>query len=151
MRLRAYQPEDLDAVMRLFRDTVHAVNRRDYTPEQLEAWAPEQMDRDRWRERLAGQQVCVAELAGEMVGFCAWTHAGYLDLLFVHGAHQRQGIAGKLCDHAIRELSANRVTQVVTHASITAQPFFARHGFEIVRHQVVTIRGVALSNVVMEQ
>lgn len=32
MELRPYQPQDLDAILELFYETVHAVNRRDYSP-----------------------------------------------------------------------------------------------------------------------
>lgn len=39
MLLRAYQPSDLEELAALFYDTVHRVNARDYTPQQLDAWA----------------------------------------------------------------------------------------------------------------
>lgn len=39
MELREYRPEDCEAITRLFYDTVHTVNQRDYTPAQLDAWA----------------------------------------------------------------------------------------------------------------
>lgn len=32
MELREYRPEDCEAITRLFYDTVHTVNRRDYAP-----------------------------------------------------------------------------------------------------------------------
>ena len=40
MIIREYRKEDLGEVMQLFYDTVHTVNRRDYTEEQVNAWAP---------------------------------------------------------------------------------------------------------------
>ena len=52
LTIRAFQPGDALEVMRLFRNTVHNVNSRDYTPEQIEAWAPALMDEPRWHERL---------------------------------------------------------------------------------------------------
>lgn len=36
MKLRPYTPEDLPRVLALFRNTVHTVCAKDYTPEQLE-------------------------------------------------------------------------------------------------------------------
>ena len=44
MKLRLYRSEDCSALARLFYDTVHTVNTRDYTPEQLDAWADGQVD-----------------------------------------------------------------------------------------------------------
>ena len=38
IHIRNYAPEDCLILARLFYDTVHTVNARDYTPEQLEAW-----------------------------------------------------------------------------------------------------------------
>ena len=52
MEIRAYQPADLEEVYRLFYDTVHSVNRADYAPAQLDAWAPVEMDRSRWADSL---------------------------------------------------------------------------------------------------
>ena len=40
IHIRNYASEDCLILARLFYDTVHTVNARDYTPEQLEAWAP---------------------------------------------------------------------------------------------------------------
>ena len=37
MRLRVYRPEDCAAMAALFYDTVHTINRRDYSPAQLDA------------------------------------------------------------------------------------------------------------------
>ena len=39
MRIRKYAARDCASVARLFYETVHAVNARDYTAEQLFAWA----------------------------------------------------------------------------------------------------------------
>ena len=40
MIIRLFQEKDLDQVLNLFYDTVHQVNVRDYTTEQLDVWAP---------------------------------------------------------------------------------------------------------------
>lgn len=69
MELRAYQPADLEEIYRLFYDTVHSVNRKDYGLEQLDAWAPRQMDRPRWEQSLADHETWVAWEDGKIVGF----------------------------------------------------------------------------------
>ena len=40
MMLRPYRKEDCEQTARLFYETVHAVNAKDYAPRQLAAWAP---------------------------------------------------------------------------------------------------------------
>lgn len=148
---RPASPVEWPDLVDLFRETVRTVNRRDYTPAQLAAWAPAEPDLARWQAKLAAERVLVAERAGFVAGFCAWTPDGYLDLLFVHHAHQRCGVATALWASAEAELRAQGVTRAHTQASVTAQPFFLRRGFELVRHQVVTVRGVELPNAVMEK
>lgn len=39
MLIRRYQPEDLVRIARLFYETVHTVNRKDYSAEQVRVWA----------------------------------------------------------------------------------------------------------------
>ena len=39
MEIWEYRPEDCAELTRLFYDTVHTVNSKDYIPDQLDAWA----------------------------------------------------------------------------------------------------------------
>ena len=96
MELRAYQPADLEEIYQLFYDTVHSVNRKDYGLEQLDAWAPRQMDRPRWEQSLADHETWVAWEDGKIVGFGDLGEGGYLDRLYVHKDFVRKGIASAL-------------------------------------------------------
>lgn len=149
--LRPSRPEDLEQIAALFHASVHQVAGAEYNARQLAAWAPPGIDRDRWRDRLAGVEVVVAESPAGLAGFCAWTVQGYLDLLFVHPACLRRGVATALYGAAEQFLRTHRVPRVHTQASVTAQPFFLRQGFRLVRHQTVNVRGVDLPNAVMEK
>jgi putative acetyltransferase len=40
MRIRPVKPADAPEIARLYYETVHRVNARDYAPEQIAAWAP---------------------------------------------------------------------------------------------------------------
>ncbi len=44
MVIREYQPTDCKEIIRLFYDTVHSVNAKDYTEEQLNAWTTGKAD-----------------------------------------------------------------------------------------------------------
>lgn len=44
MQLREYRTADLDKLAELFYQTVHSVNARDYTEEQLNVWATGRVD-----------------------------------------------------------------------------------------------------------
>ena len=147
MQLREYRTADLDKLAELFYQTVHSVNARDYTEEQLNVWATGRVDLQKWDDSLREHKKMVAIQDGEIVGFGDMDSNGYLDRLYVHKDHQRQGIASVICD----ELEHTIKGSVVTHASITAKPFFLNRGYHIVRKQQVIRDGVALTNYVMEK
>lgn len=41
MYIRNYQKNDLKNIIFLFKETVHSINSKDYTQEQVKIWAPE--------------------------------------------------------------------------------------------------------------
>lgn len=80
MLLREYGEEDLEKILRLFYRTVHVVAAADYSEEQLDAWAPAEADREKWRASLAEHFCLVAEENGKIVAF-GDADGGYLDRL----------------------------------------------------------------------
>lgn len=42
--IREYEEKDLSSIIKLFYDTVHFINIKDYTQEQVNVWAPENID-----------------------------------------------------------------------------------------------------------
>ena len=147
--LHPYRPEDCPALAHLFYETVHTVCAADYTPAQLEAWAPGSgPDLAAWDASFQAHTTLVAEIGGRLAGFGDLDPAaGCLDRLYVHKDLQGRGVATALCN-ALEEASAG---PVVTHASVTARPFFARRGYRVLRAQQVERRGVTLANYVMEK
>lgn len=85
-------------------------------------------------------------MGGQVVGFADITKDGYLNRMFVHKNHQGQGIASALLRVLEYEMTQLGVTEIHTDASITAKPFFERHGFVTVQPQTVTVRGVSMVN-----
>ena len=146
--LRPYRPADCPELAQLFYDTVHAVNARDYSPRQLDAWATGQVDLDAWNRSLLSHSTLVAEADGRLLGFGDMTAEGYLDRLYVHKDHQSQGIATALCRALEVQVAAPCFT---THASLTARPFFEGRGYRVVNEQQVERRGVWLINFVMRK
>ena len=69
MILREYTPDDCKAIAELFYNTVHTVNSKDYTPAQLDAWAPAAPDVSAWEDSLAANYTVVAENEGVIAGF----------------------------------------------------------------------------------
>lgn len=154
MRLRPYRSGDCPVLGELFRQTVLGVNCRDYTPEQLAAWTGG-ADLAAWDRSFLLHTTLVAEAEdGTVVGFGDLDPNGgmegsaYLDRLYVHRDHQGEGIATALCDALEGSVPGRRV---LTHASVTARPFFLRRGYRVLGEQQVMRMGVALANFVMER
>ena len=148
MELRLYREEDAAVLAQLFYDTVHTINALDYTPQQLDAWAPVHRDMAAWHHSLASHVTLVALIDETIVGFGDMDAQGYLDRLYVHKAFQRRGIATAIVDELERAVSVPTYT---VQASVTAMPFFARRGYQVVRVQQVSRNGVTLKNFWMEK
>lgn len=147
MTLREYRPSDCKEITELFYHTVHTVNAKDYTREQLHVWATGQVDLDKWNQSLQEHYTIVAVEKDVLVGFGDIDSTGYLDRLFVHADHQRKGIAAAICDRLEQAVPGT----ITTHASITAKPFFEKRGYKVVKEQQVERQGIALTNFVMKK
>ena len=143
--IRPYQSRDLPELARLFYRTVHEINARDYSPDQLNVWASGQIDTERWDRSLRGHLSLIALVGDTIAGFGDIDLSGYLDRLYVHADYQSQGIGTALCDRLEAAVSGD----ITTHASITARGFFEKRGYRVLRAQQVNLSGVLLTNFVM--
>ncbi len=148
MTLRKYMSSDCEAMAELFFQTVHRVNAKDYTKEQLDVWASGKVDLKAWDKSFTEHYTVVALENDIIVGFGDIDRTGYLDRLYVHRDYQRKGIAAAICDELERAIDTDAVT---TQASVTAKPFFEHRGYSVVREQKSVRDGIALTNFLMER
>lgn len=145
MIIRKYQASDCKELADLFYNTVHIVNAKDYTKEQLNVWATKQVDLEKWNKSLQEHFSVVALDNETIIGFGDIDKKGYLDRLFVHANYQKKGIATGLCNQLEQAVQGD----ITTHASITAKPFFEKRGYKLVKEQQVERQGIFLTNYVM--
>lgn len=145
MIIRTYRSTDCKELTELFYHTVHRVNAKDYTKEQLDAWATGQVDLKKWDQSLQEHYSIVAVDDNVITGFGDIDKTGYLDRLYVHSDYQGKGVATALCNQLESAVQQN----IVAHVSITARPFFEKRGYQVVREQQVERRGIFLTNFVM--
>ena len=147
MVIREYQPLDCEVLAELFYNTVHTVNVKDYTKEQLDVWATGIVDLEKWNQSFEEHYSLVAIANEVIIGFGDINKAGYLDRLFVHSEYQRKGIATAICNQLEQAVQGS----IVTHASITARPFFEKRGYRVIKEQQVERQGIFLTNFIMEK
>lgn len=145
MIIRKYQASDCKELADLFYNTVHIVNAKDYTKEQLNVWATKQVDLEKWNKSLQEHFSVVALDNETIIGFGDIDKKGYLDRLFVHANYQKKGIATALCNQLEQAVQGD----ITTHAPITAKPFFEKRGYKLVKEQQVERQGIFLTNYVM--
>lgn len=148
MEIRKYVKDDLEKIINIFRDTVHKVNIKDYTKEQVVAWAHDSIDKRMWHKTLSEHYTFVAVNGDVILGFGDIADSGYLDRLYVHHDYLRQGVATLLCTKLESMIDADLT--IMTHASITAKPFFEKRGYKVVKEQIVERDGIFLKNYIME-
>lgn len=147
MILRKYNSSDCEQLAKLFYETVHTINAKDYTEEQLNVWATGQVDLEKWNASLEKNHTVIAVEDNKIVGFGDMDKTGYLDRLYIHKDYQRMGIASSICD----ELEKHFSSSFTTHASITAKPFFEKRGYTVVKEQQVERDGILLTNFIMQK
>jgi putative acetyltransferase len=151
MTIRPATEADLATITRLFAETIRAVNARDYNEEQVRVWAAAAENGEKWRQRIMTQHFLVAEKGQRIIGFASLTHQGYLDLMYVDKDWQAQGIGRRLL-RAIEETAGSLgIQRIESDVSITARPFFEKHGYRVENEQQVSIREVVFINYKMSK
>jgi N-acetylglutamate synthase-like GNAT family acetyltransferase len=140
MNVRRYKTGEEKEIWLLYYNTTRRINGRDYTKEQVERWAPDQMEAS-WKERVRQKNPFVAEHEGEIVGFVELEASGHIDRFYCHHQWQRRGI-GKLLYQAVeQEAFRLNINVLFLESSKTARKFFLSMGFEIVREESNLICG----------
>lgn len=151
MKIRTYEISDTEKIVKLFYDTVHEVNIRDYTTAQVDAWAPADTDIQKWMQSLSSKFTFVAEEGDTIAGFGELEINGHIDRFYCHKDFQRQGV-GKLILTQIESKAQDLgLEKLFAEASITARPFFEAQGFIVMRKQEVERREQKFINFVMEK
>ncbi len=146
MHIRKYQPGEERELWELFFHTVRNVNIQDYTPEQVQVWAPEGYAAARWGARIAGNDPFVCLDGDVIVGFADLQASGQIDQFFVHHQWQGRGVGKRL--FAAIEVAARQqdIETLTSHVSRTARAFFESRGFSVIETQEVFIGDTVFEN-----
>ncbi|MFG1172551.1 GNAT family N-acetyltransferase [Erwiniaceae bacterium CAU 1747] len=151
MKIRRFREGDEIPLLHVFFSSVHGIASRDYTPEQIAAWAPDDMDKQKWTRQIGQLQPFVVEIEGKIAGYADVQSDGYIDHFYVSGNFPRQGVGTLLMEGIHQEARRLGLSELTSNVSRTAEPFFLRHGFHIVRQGFPVCRGVTLQNALMRK
>ena len=147
--VRGLRVGDEPALREVFVSAIREVAIRDYTPLQVDAWAPREVDHAAWALRMQGLQPFVAELDDRIAGYADLQPDGCIDHFYVAAWAGGQGVGGALMRQLLARAAELGLSALHSHVSLTAQPFFARFGFVVTEHRVVDVRGVEMRNAAM--
>ena len=144
---RDFQLEDAEATLAMIRRAIQQIPDRDYDWPRRQAWAS--FSDQAWLAAVTPMTTLVAVTQDrEIAGFAAMTATGYLDYLYVDPAHQGAGIGA----HLLRAIERRQPASIwTTDASITAQPFFEHHGYQVIKENQVERQQLILINFRMQK
>lgn len=151
IKIRLFEKQDTEQVARLFHETVREINIRDYSSDQVEAWAPSNIHFRDWAEVCSNRFTYVADDEGIIAGFGELKPNGHIDCFYCHTDYQRCRVGSQIYRAIEAKAFDLGVGQLITEASITAKPFFQRMGFSIVKKQQVACRGEIFVNYIMKK
>lgn len=149
MFIRDFIPGEQAELRQIFMSSVHEIACNFYRRDQIDAWAPQAYDERKWAERISLLRPFVAVVDDRVAGYADLQDSGYIDHFFVSGQFSRRGVGSALMGHILQVAAQREVPELSAHVSLAAEPFFAKHGFSIVRRQAVTVGGVSMSNSLM--
>ncbi|MCW1914907.1 GNAT family N-acetyltransferase [Luteolibacter sp. GHJ8] len=148
--VRRYREGDHLEIGRIYHEAIHRLAAADYTPEQLAAWSNGKIDWEKWRERCERKQPFVKEIEGEVAGFMEMDPDGHIDCTYVNPVYARRGVMSEIMAAVKAEAERMGIKRLFAEVSITARPFFEKHGFVLVRDNQVLIGDQILINFIME-
>jgi putative acetyltransferase len=149
--LRPYLPADAPLLAEIFRASVEELTGDDYNPAQQRAWAATADDEQAFAKRLGRGLALVATTEGAPVGFASLIGGEKIDMLYVHPAAARRGVAALLVD-ALEKLAAGRGAKRLTaDASDTSLGFYEHRGFVPMQRNSFQCNGEWFANTTVEK
>jgi putative acetyltransferase len=149
LALRPFLPADTPILATIFAASIEQLTADDYDAGQQAAWAALADDEPALAERLSRQLTLVATVDGEPVGFASLRGKDHIDMLYVHPAVARRGVATSLVDALEKLASARGAAELTVDASDTAKAFFDRRGYTAQQRNAIAIGNEWLGNVSM--
>lgn len=151
MYIRRLLDDEYDDVVKLITQTVHTVCAGDYTKEELEAWAPQNFDINKFRTNICHCYNLAAFEKGRLVGFISVERSGYINRLYTHKDFLHRGIATALYNKTEQWAKETGICEISLDSSKTAENFYLKMGFVKSGISVMKHGNVVFRNTVMKK
>ena len=151
IKIRRYKENEITDLWNLYFNTIHNVNTVDYSKEQIDAWAPKDLDESIWQQKIISINPYVAIIESKIVGYGDVQNDGLIDHFFCHHKFQGKGVGSKLYSWLERIAIERNLSRVYSEVSKTARPFFLSKGFKVIEEQTLSLRGQNLINYKMSK
>ena len=141
---------DSDVLADIMFDAVRNGESR-YTETQRAAWVPARRNGPDWVARLENQEILIAEEDGRAIGFISLAGGGYVDFAYIRPQAQHTGLFRQLLSRIEERAVVKSEPLLWTHASLMAEPAFAKLGFTIRKRESVQIGDQAFDRCEMEK
>ena len=150
--IRTFEPPDAKDVCEIFYRSVHEVALAKYAKAQLDAWAPRIPDSTKWLAALSAFHTYVAaDERGKIVAWIAMRPDGYIDMLFCLAEAVGRGAAAMLYDTIEKIARSLGLPKMTAHASLLAEPFFAKRGWKVEKHEPHIRNGIDIPRAEMSK
>jgi putative acetyltransferase len=151
LALRPFLAADTPLLAAILAASVEELTGDDYDAGQQAAWAALADDETAFAERLAGQLTLIATMDGAPVAFASLRGNDHIDMLYVHPAVARQGVATSLVDALEKLARARGAAKLTVDASDTAKAFFDKLGYVAQQRNAIAVGTEWLGNVSMQK
>lgn len=151
MKIRRYLRGEESLIWEVYYCATRESNARDYHPDLIARWAPDDKDMGEWRERLSEKNPFVAIIGEKIAGMAEIESSGFIDYFYVHPRFQGRGVGKALMATIVEEASAQGIDRVRADVSVTAKSFFESQGFEVIESRSNVILGHPAPNFAMRK
>ncbi|ELC7452852.1 GNAT family N-acetyltransferase [Enterobacter hormaechei subsp. xiangfangensis] len=151
MKIRRFRNGDEISLFNVFYSSVHTIALHYYTQEQIDAWAPAEIEQEQWANHMRELCPFVVELDGEIAGYADLQPNGFIDHFYVSGTYSGQGVGTLLMNCIHEEARQHGTSELTSNVSKAAEAFFLRHGFHVVERGFPICRGITLENALMRK
>ena len=150
--IRNYRSKDTQALANIFFNTIHRINIKHYTQEQVDVWAPKSsLEGEGWAKKFLRTNPIVAVVGDKVVGFAEFEPNGHIDCFYCHHEWIGKGVGSTLMNEILIRAKNSNIDLIFSEVSITAKPFFEKQGFIVLTEQKIVRKGIELTNYKMER